>query len=226
MHNILPCPVWEKTVWILGCIVLGQVTQTHNSSGPEGSTPILHLQIWKIPGFHGSDNEEWAGRGRGGGWSRKEWNRLWKNSCGLERKILASIHRNNENKKCLHYWRIVPSREWWNSWRNWKNWLCNVLMSVRDGQRLGVLDSVSVTVKCLMSQVHGEVCRLGYRFACCHVERSVGYISQWWRQPFSHQRGRCCHGFQFIPFTLLICSSHHQRLYSWIEKIKQLAPQL
>jgi len=46
-------------------------------------------------------------------------------------------------------------------------------MSVRDGQRLGVLDSVSVTVKCLVSHIHGEVCRLGYRFAGSHAERSV-----------------------------------------------------
>jgi len=46
-------------------------------------------------------------------------------------------------------------------------------MSVRDGQRLGVLESVSVTVKFLVSHIHGEVCRVGYRLASLHVERSV-----------------------------------------------------
>jgi len=46
-------------------------------------------------------------------------------------------------------------------------------MSVQDGQRLGVLDSVSVTVKCLMTHTHGEVCRLGYRLASRHAESSV-----------------------------------------------------
>ena len=43
-------------------------------------------------------------------------------------------------------------------------------MSVRDGKRLGVLDSVSVTVKCFGSHIHGEECRLGYRLAGRHVE--------------------------------------------------------
>jgi len=46
-------------------------------------------------------------------------------------------------------------------------------MSVRDRQRLGELDSASVTVKCLVSHVHGEVCRLGYRLVDRHVEISV-----------------------------------------------------
>jgi hypothetical protein len=44
-----------------------------------------------------------------------------------------------------------------------------VLMSVPDRQRLGMLDSVSVTVKCLVSNIHDEVCRLGYRLAGRHV---------------------------------------------------------
>jgi len=43
----------------------------------------------------------------------------------------------------------------------------------RDGQRLGVLDSVSVPVKCLVSHIHGEVCRLGYQLAGRHAECSV-----------------------------------------------------
>jgi len=43
----------------------------------------------------------------------------------------------------------------------------------QDGQRLGVLDSVSVTVKCLVSHIHGEVCRLGYQLTDHHAERSV-----------------------------------------------------
>jgi len=43
-------------------------------------------------------------------------------------------------------------------------------MSVGDGQRLGVLDSVCVTFKCFVSHVHGEVCRLGYRLAGRHVD--------------------------------------------------------
>jgi len=38
---------------------------------------------------------------------------------------------------------------------------------------LGVLDSVSVTVKCIVSHIDGEVCRLDYRLAGRHVERSV-----------------------------------------------------
>jgi hypothetical protein len=42
----------------------------------------------------------------------------------------------------------MPSRKWWIFRRDWRNFLCSVFMSVRDGQRLGVLDSVSVTVKC------------------------------------------------------------------------------
>jgi len=75
-----------------------------------------------------------------------------------------------------HYLRIVPSREWWNYRRDWRNCLCSVLMSVRDGQRLGVSGSVSVRAKCLVSHIHSEVCRLSYplwSLAGRHVERSV-----------------------------------------------------
>ena len=51
-----------------------------------------------------------------------------------------------------------------------------MLISVRDGQRLGVSGSVSVTAKCLVSHIHSEVCWLGYQIwplAGRHVERSV-----------------------------------------------------
>jgi len=49
-------------------------------------------------------------------------------------------------------------------------------MSVRDGQRLGVSGSVSVRVKCLVSHIHSEVCRLSYplwSLAGRHVKRLV-----------------------------------------------------
>jgi hypothetical protein len=46
-------------------------------------------------------------------------------------------------------------------------------MSFRDGERLKVLDSVHVTVKCLEFHVHDEVCHLGYRLAGRHVVRWV-----------------------------------------------------
>jgi len=72
-----------------------------------------------------------------------------------------------------HYWRIVPSWGWWIFRRVWRNCLCSMLISVRDGRRLGVFDNVNVEVQCLVSHIRGEVCRLGYRLAHCHVERSV-----------------------------------------------------
>ena len=54
--------------------------------------------------------------------------------------------------------------------------MCSVLMSIRDGQRLGVSGSVSVRVKCHMSHMHSKVCHLRYRLwslAGRHVERLV-----------------------------------------------------
>jgi hypothetical protein len=46
-------------------------------------------------------------------------------------------------------------------------------MSIRDGQSLGVLDRVSVTVKCLLSHIHVELCCQGYQLSGRHVEISV-----------------------------------------------------
>jgi hypothetical protein len=36
-----------------------------------------------------------------------------------------------------------------------------------------VLDSVSITVNCLVSHIHSEVCRLDYRLAGHHIVRLV-----------------------------------------------------
>jgi hypothetical protein len=63
---------------------------------------------------------------------------------------------------------IVPSREWWIFRREWRNCLCNVLMSLRDGQRLGASDCFSVN-----SLIHGGVFRLGYRLVGRYVQRSA-----------------------------------------------------
>ena len=90
----------------------------------------------------------------------------------------------NSSNHPLHHTHVQS----WTDWRDtgskhqvqndrqtlsWRNCLCSVLMSVRDGQRLGMLDGVSVTVKCLVSHIHGEVCRLGYWLTGHHVERSM-----------------------------------------------------
>jgi len=50
-------------------------------------------------------------------------------------------------------------------------------MSVRDGQMLGVLDIVSVTVNCLVSHRHGDACQLGFRLTGRRVQRSVTHYS-------------------------------------------------
>ena len=91
----------------------------------------------------------------------------------IENEAGVGLPFDKQQEKNSHYWRIVTSRDWWIFRRVRRNCLCSVLMSVRDGQWLGVLDSVSVTVRCLVSGIHGEVCRLGYRLAGRHVERSV-----------------------------------------------------
>ena len=57
-----------------------------------------------------------------------------------------------------------------------RNCLCSMLMSIRDGLRLGVSGSVSVRTKCLVSHIHSEECRLSYplwSLAGRQVERSV-----------------------------------------------------
>jgi hypothetical protein len=58
----------------------------------------------------------------------------------------------------------------------WRNCLCSVLMSGRDGQRLGVSGSVSVRLKFLSCHIRSGVCRLSYQLsspAGRHVEWSV-----------------------------------------------------
>jgi hypothetical protein len=55
-----------------------------------------------------------------------------------------------------------------------RNCMCSVFISVRDGQRLDVLGSARV--KCQLSHMHSEVCRLSYRLlslADRHVETSM-----------------------------------------------------
>jgi hypothetical protein len=54
----------------------------------------------------------------------------------------------------------------------WRKCLHGVLMFVRDRQTLGVFASVS-ELQCIASRIHSEACRLGYRPAGRHVERSV-----------------------------------------------------
>jgi hypothetical protein len=80
-----------------------------------------------------------------------------------------------------------------------RNCFCSVLMSVRDGQMLGMSGSVSVRLKCLVSHLPSAVCRLSYRLAGCHVERSVTALFSN-RFPTCIQRGRIC-------LVWFICSS-------------------
>jgi hypothetical protein len=79
-----------------------------------------------------------------------------------------------ESKRVSHYLRIVPSREWWIFRRDWRNCLCSVLMSVRDGQSLGVSVSVSVKAKRLVYTVKCA----GWATHCGHSPAAM--LKGWW----------------------------------------------
>jgi len=88
--------------------------------------------------------------------------------------------------------------------------LCNVLTPVLDRQRLGELDSVSVTLKWLVSHVQGEVCLLGYRLAANHfgVIHSLVFSIEGraWQEPEpSHVTGMALAHYILGKFLLVVC---------------------
>ena len=94
-----------------------------------------------------------------------------------------------------------------------KEMMCSVRMSVPDGQRFVVLDSVSVTVKCLTSHIHGEVWRLGYWLAGRHVVRWVTALFS--RRSKRNVNRQCTYtldeygSLQRPPYARHLCYRHH-----------------
>ena len=112
--------------------------------------------------------------------------------------------------------RIVPSREWWIFRRDWRNCSCGVLMSVRDGQKLGVSGSVSVRAKCLVSYINSEVCGLGYSLrslAGRYVERSVTALFSSRSNCFIMFPCFLCFAFYFVCSAFFYCFSQCVRLF-------------